>query len=163
MAAGLEGKYINYLYSVGNGVYEGLYAGTGSYGVYLKTHGSSSWLDYGSATVLGVDVQAIVLFKNDLYAGSMQGVFKRNNTISDWEPINDGLDSPNSKKINVLHSSQDQEMLYAGTEAGLFAKYFSIDKWETKPLNGKVKSLQTPIAGDEVFYAGVYKDNVWQK
>ena len=160
MASGLEGKYIDYLYSVDNGTYKGLYAGTDSDGVYQKAHGNKSWLDYGSATVIGVDVHALVLFRDDLYAGSSRGVFKRNNTTNDWEPINDGLDSLNSKKINVLHSSQDQEMLYAGTEEGLFAKYFSIDKWETKPLDGKVKSLQTPIAGDEVFYAGVYADGV---
>ena len=106
------------MYSVwDNGAYKGLYAGTASDGIYQKAHGSNSWLSYGSIAVLGADVRALVLFKNDLYAGSRQGVFRRNNTVNDWESINNGLDSRN---VRVLRSSQ--EMLYAGTEAGLFFK-----------------------------------------
>ena len=158
ITAGLEGNYIDCLYSVDNGVYEGLYAGTDSDGIYQKAHGSNSWLSYGSMAVLGADVRALVLFKNDLYAGSMQGVFKRNNTVNDWEPINNGLDSIN---VRVLHSNQ--EILYAGTEAGLFFKD-SVDTWKKEAgLTGQVRSLQTKGDSSTDFYAGVYGTGVLRK
>jgi len=89
----------------------------------LTSGNSPDWIDIseaiegGPATTLCVQPKEL----NTLYVGlNDKGIYKTSNHGETWELFNEGLDTENSKKINVLKIDPvDQNIMYLGTRAGL--------------------------------------------
>ena len=117
----------------------------------LISGNSPDWIDIseaiegGPATTLCIHPKEL----NILYVGlNDKGIYKTSNHGETWELFNEGLNTENSKKINVLKIDPvDPNIMYLGTKAGLSSEgsnwvvsdalFKSLDSGKTWTVNNK--------------------------
>lgn len=103
------------------------------------------------------DVRAVVLStQGELFAGTFNGVFKRNKKRSVWNPIHNGLEDKKVRALAIDPSSPDT--LYAGTAlGGVFKTTSGGKRWKGANqglLNSTVLSLAITPIPHKALYAG---------
>ncbi len=130
-----------------------IYAATDR-GVFLGRGGSWKGLSQG---LLSQDVRSLkVSPKGDLYAGTFNGVFKKQPGEDFWAPINSGLTDPQVRTLAIDPLSPDT--LYAGTASGGVFKTTSAGKrWEAVNRglsNTTILALAVSPTRPSTLYAG---------
>lgn len=124
-----------------------LYVGTYREGVYRSADNGLSWRSISSG-IQNKDIYALLTQDTILYAGSyLDGVYSLHDT--NWILTNSDL---NNKYVTSL--ATNGEVLFAGTESGVYRSQNSISNWV--PVSNGLKSIQVKAiaVSDSVLYVG---------
>ncbi len=112
-----------------------IYVGTSGRGIFVSHDAGTSWLPSSGGLPEGIVVNDLTFdpVQNQLWAATSEGAYRSEKSGTGWQPFNNGL--PSALIVNTVvpaaSSGGTREVLYMGTNHGIFLSYDSGARWTT--------------------------------
>jgi photosystem II stability/assembly factor-like uncharacterized protein len=132
-------------------------AGMDNRGIFIKRNGAGNWEDFNKGLAYH-DVNVIIVHGQDIFAGTLKGVFRWDDASKEWRGVSEGIKNRNITSMGV---DPHGDIMYAGSgtfldEKGLLANisclYKSSDQgktWKASDRGLPDKTLVYAIAVNE--------------
>jgi hypothetical protein len=136
-----------------------LFAGTYGSGVFLSTNSGSDWVAaYSNASDHSIYVSSFAVIGGNIFAGTLEGVFRSIDSGTTWSAVNSGLTRRRVNSLAVMGGN-----LFAGTEpdGGVFLSTDKGTSWTGVNAGLTNIDVMSLAVVDDNLFAGTYLGGVF--